>query len=266
MSLMARRYHFLVLAATAASVLFLEPAPAGANVALTQVSTDPFTNASSQHATEEEPDTFAWGSTVVSAFQVGRFNNGGASDIGWATSHDGGSTWTHGFLPGLTQSSSPADNRFERVSDASVAYDSVHGQWLISSIPITSSVVVPVIFVSRSTDGTTWSNPVAIPAPPVRSVNLDKNWTACDNSPTSPFRGHCYTEFDNNAAADLEYMSTSTDGGLTWSTPISPAGKVKGLGGQPVVQPGGTVVVPIETTTGRIAAFRSTDGGTSWKK
>jgi hypothetical protein len=41
-----------------------------------------------------EPDTFAFGSTVVGAFQVGRFYDGGSSNIGWATSANGGSTWS----------------------------------------------------------------------------------------------------------------------------------------------------------------------------
>ena len=59
-------------------------------------------------------------------------------------------------------------------------------------------------------------------------------------------------------------MSTSTDGGLTWSAPIATAGHDKGLGGQPVVQPNGTVVVPFESLNGKISAFRSTDGGASW--
>ncbi len=256
----------LTCVAAAAVFLFAGAASAGADVPLTRVSTDPFTNATSQHATEEEPDTFAHGATVVSAFQVGRFNNGGASDIGWATSLNGGNTWTHGFLPGLTATSPSPDVRFERVSDASVAYDVKHGTWLISSIPITAGGTVPFVTVSRSSDGLNWSNPVDIPPPPVRSVNLDKNWTACDNTATSPYYGTCYTEFDNNAASDLVYMSRSTDGGATWSIPISPAGKVKGLGGQPVVQPNGTVIVPIETINGTIAAFRSTDGGKSWTR
>jgi hypothetical protein len=61
-------------------------------------------------------------------------------------------------------------------------------------------------------------------------------------------------------------MSTSTDGGAIWSTPLSPAGRPHGLGGQPVVQPGGTVIVPFESLKGTISAFRSTDGGQSWKK
>jgi hypothetical protein len=45
--------------------------------ALTQVSSDPFTNTSSYHATEVEPDTYAVGSTIVGAFQAGRSPNGG---------------------------------------------------------------------------------------------------------------------------------------------------------------------------------------------
>src|SRR5919198_1214943 len=59
-----------------------------------QISSDPYTNAISQHKTEVEPDTFAFGSTIVSAFQVGRIFDGGASNIGFATSTDGGATWT----------------------------------------------------------------------------------------------------------------------------------------------------------------------------
>jgi hypothetical protein len=86
----------------------------------------------------------------------------------------------------------------------------------------------------------------------------------CDNTATSPHFGNCYTEFDNNGQTDLEEMSTSIDGGLTWSQPVSPQGNPHGLGGQPVVQPNGTVIVPFETITGKEAAFESTDGGATW--
>jgi len=43
------------------------------------ISSDPFTNPDSQHATQVPPDTFAFGTTAVSAFQTGRFFDGGAS-------------------------------------------------------------------------------------------------------------------------------------------------------------------------------------------
>src|SRR6266487_5011280 len=69
---------------------------------LTQISSDPYTNPTSNHKTEVEPDTFAFGNTIVATFQVGRFFNGGASNIGWATSTNAGETWTHGFLRNIT--------------------------------------------------------------------------------------------------------------------------------------------------------------------
>jgi hypothetical protein len=57
-------------------------------------------------------------------------------------------------------------------------------------------------------------------------------------------------------------MSTSTDGGLTWGEPKFPGGS--GVGGQPVVQPNGNVVVTYEGGAG-IRSFRSTDGGATWQ-
>jgi hypothetical protein len=254
------------LAATAAIVL-AAAGTARANVPLTRVSADPFTNPTSQHATEVEPDTFASGSTVVATFQVGRFFNGGATDIGFVRSGDGGASWgSPGFLPGMTFSSGAA-SPFERVSDPSVAYDAAHATWLISSIPLLPNTSVPTVFVNRSTDdGRTWSAPVTMPPPAAKTVDLDKNWTVCDNGASSPFRGHCYTELDNFGDGDRELMSTSNDGGVTWSAPIQTAGHDKGLGGQPVVQPDGTVIVPFESIDGSISAFASQDGGASWAK
>jgi hypothetical protein len=264
------RYWKSSAAAVAVAVVAVFAAPVGAaeaNVTLTRVSSDPFTNSTSQHATEVEPDTFAVGSTVVATFQVGRFVNGGSTDIGFARSGDGGATWgTPGFLPGLTSTSGAPGSPYQAVSDPSVAFDAAHGTWLISSIPLLPNGVVPTVLVSRSADGQTWSPPVSIPPPAAKTVNLDKNWTVCDNGASSPFRGHCYTELDNFGAGDLELMSTSTDSGLTWSTPIPTAGHDKGLGGQPLVQPDGTVIVPFESLNGKIEAFRSTDGGLSWAK
>src|SRR5437588_819722 len=163
--------------AVAVGALFAPVAPAAANVPLTKVSSDPFTNTTSQHATEVEPDTFSSGLSVVAAFQVGRFFDGSSTDIGFATSGNGGASWgTSGFLPGLTATSGIPDTTggsFERVSDASVAYDAKHGVWLVSSIPLEpSSLVVPTVFISRSTDGgTAWSDPISIPPPVANKVD-----------------------------------------------------------------------------------------------
>jgi hypothetical protein len=236
---------------------------ARAAVALTSLSSDPYTNTSSQHRTEVEPDTFAFGSTVVATFQVGRFYDGGSSNIGWATSANGGSSWSRGFLPGITKY---AGGSYARASDPSVAYDARHGVWMISSLALTESPSVSgaAVVVSRSTDGgLTWGNPVTVAAAPGGS--LDKNWTVCDNTSTSSFYGRCYTEWDDNADGNRIKMSTSTDGGLTWGVARNTADNATGLGGQPVVRPWGGVVVPIDNANeSAVKSFRSTNGGASW--
>jgi len=66
---------------------------ASAQSSLVKLSTDTFHNSDSEHHTEVEPDTYAWGSTIVSAFQVARVPDGGGADVGFATSKDGGKTF-----------------------------------------------------------------------------------------------------------------------------------------------------------------------------
>src|SRR5690349_6521636 len=82
---------------------------AAAEAAVKHVSVDLFTQATckasslTNHQTEVEPDTFANGSTIVAAFQVGRIYDGGACAVGFATSTNNGATWTSGLLPGITK-------------------------------------------------------------------------------------------------------------------------------------------------------------------
>jgi BNR repeat-like domain len=58
-------------------------------------------------------------------------------------------------------------------------------------------------------------------------------------------------------------MSRSTDGGLTWSVAATNNNGI--IGGQPVVRPDGTVIVPTANANETaIGAFNSTNGGVSW--
>jgi hypothetical protein len=252
--------RLILLSAAAFSVLGVAAAGAATST-LASVTSDPFTNATSQHHTAVEPDSFAFGSTIVEAAQVGRFYDGGASDIGWGTSTDKGATWTRGVLPGVTKFRGAGP--YDRVSDPSVAYDARHGVWMIASLALrdTSGVTGPAVLVSRSTDAIHWSNPVTVTS----TGDLDKDWIVCDNWSSSPYYGHCYAEWDDTGQGDLIRMSTSSNGGLTWGAAKTTSDSAHGLGGQPVVRPNGVVVVPADDDfESSVIWFKSANGGSSW--
>jgi hypothetical protein len=259
-----RRVLLAVLLCASACALAPATVALGA-VATTAVISDPFTNPGSQHATAVEPDTFAFGNTIVVVSQIGRFFDGGASGTGFATSTNGGATWTSGALPGLTVHQTPA-GPYGRVSDPVIAYDAAHGVWLAQSLGLLDGSSGPFavgIAVNRSSDGgLTWSAPVLSADAP--GDGADKNWIVCDNhATTSPFYGRCYQTWDNNFGTLLQ--NYSTDGGLTWSTPVANADNFPGIGGQPVVQPDGDVIIAAaDSALATIIAFGSTDGGVTW--
>ena len=231
-----------------------------ANVPIKVVSIDPYTNTTSFHKTEVEPDTFSFGNTIVGVHQTGRFSDGGSSNVGYVTSTDGGTTWIHGFLPGTTVYSNPP-GPYDRATDPAVAYDPKHDVWMSNVLAMTGTVG-KAILVNRSTDGgVTFQNPVTVAS--TSFTFFDKNWITCDTWAASPFYGNCYVEWDDNGTGNTLKLYRSTDGGLTWTQSSYPNSSV--IGGQPVVQPSGTVVVPIDNGfEGSVESFVSTNGGASY--
>jgi len=234
-----------------------------------QLSQDPFRGLGAQDGTEVEPDSFAHGKVVVAAFQVGRFENGGALATGFATSKNAGKTWHSGLLPSLSLASRPAGVA-ELVSDPAVAYDAVHRLWLIASL-----AQLPegdAVLISRSSDGITWRPPVTgVKTPPEQ---VDKGWLACDNWSRSPFRGRCYLTYLNLETGGIAIRSTN-DGGASWSRSVTaaPGGLTTELvnGAQPLPRPDGSLVVAYTSIAAmaafeqdEIAAVLSTDGGATF--
>lgn len=233
-----------------------------------QLSRDTFADVDGQHETQVEPDSFAVGSTIVTAFQAGRMASGGASGIGFATSRDRGATWRSGFLPSLTIATRPAGDA-PSASDPVVAYDALHGYWLIATVAESEFRVRTLV--SRSRDGLTWSAPVIAAGDPAEED--DKEWLTCDNGIGSPFRGRCYLSYLDVRSGEIR-TRISNDGGRTWSTPAVTAGRNElGFvnGAFPIVRPDGTLVVVFHLAAGgdyfadaeanQIQAVRSTDGG-----
>jgi Neuraminidase (sialidase) len=228
-----------------------------------RLSVDGYKNTDSQHETAVEPDSFAWGDTVVAVFQVGRRANGAAANIGTAMSRDDGRTWTRALLPGTTLNAAPPGPELA-ASDPSVTYDAMHSVWIVSMLTLEGADLSHV-YTARSADGVHWSMPVDAAVGPI----LDKEWIGCDNGTASPFYGRCYLEYTDDQK-NITVSQSSTDGGLTWSQPVR-SGAVL-VGTQPVIQPNGTLVVVAgdyrdeRALSGSMIAYRSTDGGATFAR
>ena len=142
------------------ALLLVSTVSAG-SVIPTPISDDPYTDGGSghQHKTQLEPDSFAFGQTIVALTQSGRwFGGGGASNLVFSTSQNGGRTWTTGGLPGTTVNSG---GPWPRISDPSIAFDPQDNVWLALGLGIDAGGNGHILLVNRSTDGgLTWSNPV----------------------------------------------------------------------------------------------------------
>ncbi len=79
-------------AVAVAAGLLLVSAGAAETVLSHPISNDPYTNTNGdvQHKTQVEPDSFAFGNTIVAVTQSGRYvNGGGASNLVFSTSQNG---------------------------------------------------------------------------------------------------------------------------------------------------------------------------------
>lgn len=249
--------RFLRTASILFALVVLAPPALAAFAAIpsTRISRDIYSNPSSQHRTQVEPDSFSYASTIVAVFQTGRFFDGGASNIGWSASADSGATWTNGFLPNTTTA---AGGTYERISDPSIAYDAKHTAWIAGTLGI--DAVGQTVLAHRSTDGgLTWGNPILIDGP---DNGYDKTWIACDNTPASPYYGNCYEAWDDANAGGIIHIGISNDGGITWE--VKTASGTSGLGVQPLALPDGTVVIPYYGFNGSMQVVRSTNGGAAW--
>ncbi|HWG56348.1 MAG TPA: hypothetical protein VNT58_07490 [Gaiellaceae bacterium] len=225
-----------------------------------RLSRDVYSAPDAQHESQVEPDSFTWGRTTVAVFQTGRRQNGAANNLAWATSTDDGRTWRGGELPGLTRNA-PRPGPSDAASDPVVAYSAVHGTWLFSALAVGTTTRLTV---SRSSDGLRWDDPIdAISSPPVNGgIAFDKQWLVCDNGTSSRFRGRCYLVFNDFTRRGMSLV-TSTDGGLTWSQPVTLPFTPFYLGAFPVIQPDGTLVIlaRVGLEERYLGAVRSRDGG-----
>jgi hypothetical protein len=259
---MIRNALMLAVAAIAVVALSAGGASARSNaVTLDRIGSDPFgADVPGAHATVVEPSAVAAGTTIVTAFQVGRNFGGGASAIGFATSTDAGRSWRSGLVPGVT-TWTPSPGSHSRASDPVAAYDALRGRYLVAAL------AAPDLVVSSSPNGVAWRPPST-----ATSGFVDKEWLTCDGWRGSPFRGRCYlayTRFDPPGVNLRLEVQTSVDGGVSWGPPVMiPIDNTllaleDTLSAEPVVRPSGELIV-LYFEGRRIRASRSSDGGATF--
>jgi len=184
---------------------------------------------------------------VVTDFQVGRVDAGGDADNGFATSLDGGLTWSggvkgaNGALPGLTKNAPspiltpnlcPTDTNpeaFDRASDAVMTFGAdptghAHGGYFAYAQSLvfddTSCQGAPSgMAINVSSDGGLTWKALIVEADSGAGLN-DKNWVVTDNqSGTGHHRGRTYIVWDRVASIEVAYCD-----------PDSPVSGVSGTG------------------------------------
>jgi hypothetical protein len=227
-------------------------------------------------------------SNVVGNFQQDRWSDGGARALVAARSFDGGASWARNWAAFSECSGNPA---YPRTTDPWVSFDAAGKLYQIALSIDSADLGLSAVLVSTSDDGgTSWSDPVTVQRDtnPINfndKESITADWTKPDHAYAVWIRGSI--PGDNRSERSLQrsfafrgqpMFSRTTDGGDTWSRPISMAGNqnVYAQGNQIAVLPDGTLVnvfavlfkgsgiQPPQANQVFMATTRSTDGGRTW--
>jgi hypothetical protein len=228
---------------------------------------------------------------IVGNFQQDRWNDGGAKANVAARSTDGGSSWTRNWA--AFSECSGGDPDYPRTTDPWVSYDASGRLYQIALSIDSAALGLSAILASTSTnDGAIWSAPVTIQRDedPVNfndKESITGDWTRANTAYAVWIRGAIPGNGRSERSLERSFafrgqpvFSRTTDGGATWSTPISMTGNqnVFAQGNQIAVLPDGTLVnvfailfkgsgvQPPQANQVFMAVTRSTDGGRSWHK
>lgn len=186
-------------------------------------------------------------------------------------SGDAGSSWTGVDLPLPLPIRT---NGYDFGSDPSVAWDT-HGNVYYSYIVVFFGagygVVGSEMAVARSSDGGGTWKATYFDFQTNEGTFVDKPMITVDTSSTSPRKNTIYVGFDHIGGnkRNAVFVSSSTDGGVTFSTPAQASeignGNNGGIGANPYVSPNGDVHVAWQDYAhSTVATSTSTDGGATW--
>jgi hypothetical protein len=188
--------------------------------------------------------------------------NTATKEVWIETSTDGGLTW-----PVQTRIPMPDTTRPQQ-SDPIVTFSDDNSVYVtIIGLSNSGGLGTNSTMVARSTDGgLTWPTPAVVVNP--GQGGSDKEWTAVDLNPASPYYHRVYVTWTNFAAGPAFIEKWSSDNGVSWNPPgsayvtVSFGSHDNGQFSMPVVVPNThTVVATWNDFGGHIAVGRSTNGG-----
>ena len=207
---------------------------------------------------------------LLGVYQESRFRDGGARTLNYATSFDGGMSWTEGILPDITKETG---GPWERASDPWSTFGPGNRAYYVT-LDFNDTRPDNQIGVSISTDGgVTWTQHVSV----FRSELdfNDKEAIEADNYPASRFFGNVYIGWDINIAQGNDLTSQhlvvarSVNGGTSFLPPVVLRTTGANIGAIPRVGPDGTVYVvwmgTFPAAEGLFIFFsKSTNGGATF--
>src|SRR6266404_482950 len=195
---------------------------------------------------------------VVAVYQLSRIADGGDATNGFATSLDGGKSWTNGSLPGLT--TFPGQGGvFERASDAVVAFGpdgTVYANSLVfdwnNNQGLRSGIAVNV----SKNGGKTWGPPVFLQDDMVGGLN-DKNWIVVDQSDApGHHKGRVYVVWDRVVPVLVNYCDHDCDRLGNWLPDFQTIPNLvfpgQGIGAYPVVTKSGGLGIVMDALSGGV--------------
>jgi hypothetical protein len=224
-----------------------------------------FSNIGPNIKVNQDPGSAAQNETTIISNPLNPYNlvggcndyRNGEVDGGYYYSFDGGRTWGDGTLSGWPN--------LDAQGDPAVTCDA-DGNFYFSVISFDRQSPDNGVYVCKSTDGgVTWCEPVAV----IEHFNdpyadfEDKEYIGADIT-DSPYRNNIYVSWTSfgTGGNPIEF-SRSTDGGMTFSTPMEISEYDYVQGSVPAVGPDGEVYVTwyASTNPSSIKIDKSTDGG-----
>jgi N-acetylneuraminic acid mutarotase len=241
----------------------LEVSPATATDANAYGGTDVQVNNASadtySHVTQSETFIAANANTVIVAYNSSTGAPGNYSGISYST--NGGNTFTE------IRPSPFATGHGTNFGDPVALYNSKYGKWVTVWITAGGDCGTQGLGSWSSTNGTSWGASACVHVG--TSDDRESGWV--DNNPSSPYYGKMYVSWNDFSTTNGNLVvATSTNGGASWSAPVTIFSSsfmrdAQMTGGQD----GSVFIVGMDeggggTNPRHNYIFRSVNGGTTW--